>query len=202
MIYNKFPHQLFYFDRKEGAQRPTPPKPADIIKLEKKSHRTKAELRQREKAEQSLLTGITLKESPEVKDNKNAHKEFLRVRKLLEGIGKFDDLYGAVINRYCILYAEIKEFEEKRERFFTQLCEFQEKSEELIDNEEMTYKEYYTIEASMQKNLISLDRQVQTKRKMLSDIEKENVMTIASSLRSIPKKPEKKKNPLREAMGG
>src|SRR5699024_6320690 len=82
---------------------------------------------------------------------------------------------------------ENKEFEQKRERFYQQLCEFQEKAEELIDKGEMTYKEYYQIENSMQKNLISLDRQVQAKRRMMADIEKENVMTIASSIRSIPK---------------
>ncbi len=117
-------------------------------------------------------------------------------------IEKNDDLYGAMINRYCILYAENKEFEQKRERFYQQLCEFQEKAEELIDKGEMTYKELYQIENSMQKNLISLDRQVQAKRRMMADIEKENVMTIASSLRSIPKKPEKKTNPLKEALGG
>ena len=52
----------------------------------------------------------------------------------------------------------------------------------------------------MQKNLVSLDRQVQSKRKMLSDIEKENIMTIAASLRSVPKKPVKKVNPLKEAL--
>ena len=52
----------------------------------------------------------------------------------------------------------------------------------------------------MQKNLISLDKQIQAKRKMLMDIEKENIMTIASSLRSIPKKAEKKKNLLLEAL--
>ena len=35
-----------------------------------------------------------------------------------------------------------------------------------------------------------LDKQLQPKRKMLLDIEKENIMTIASALRVIPKKPE------------
>lgn len=179
---------------------PTPPKTADIIRLEKKSHRTKKELRQREQGEKALLTGITLKERQEVKDNETAHKEFLRLKKLLQKIDKFDDMYGAVINRYCVLYAETKEFEEKRERFYQQLCEFQDAKEDLLINEEMTPREYYGIEASMQKNLVSLDRQVQSKRKMLSDIEKENIMTIAASLRSVPKKPEKKTNPLKEAL--
>ena len=72
----------------------------------------------------------------------------------------------------------------------------------MVDNKEMTWKEAFTIEANMQRNLMSMDKQIQTKRKMLLDMEKENVMTIASSLRSIPKKVEKKKNALMEALGG
>ena len=64
----------------------------------------------------------------------------------------------------------------------------------------MTIKEYYNLELGMQKNLISMDKQVQTKRKMLLDIEKENIMTIASALRSVPKKTEKKENPLLAAL--
>ena len=149
-----------------------------------------------------MLTGIPLKERPEVKENETAHKEFLRLKKLLEKIDKFDDMYGAVINRYCILYAETKEFEEKKERFYRQLCDLEENKKELLETEQMTYGEYYKIETSMQKNLIALDRQVQAKRRMLSDIEKENIMTIASSLRSVPKTEAKKSNPLREALGG
>lgn len=72
----------------------------------------------------------------------------------------------------------------------------------LLETEQMTYGEYYKTETSMQKNLIALDRQVQAKRRMLSDIEKENIMTIASSLRSVPKTEAKKSNPLKEALGG
>ena len=90
-------------------------------------------MRVREKSEKSLLTGVTLKETKEVKDNEVAHKEFLRIVKLLKKIEKNDDLYGAVINRYCILYAETKGFEEKRERMYSQLCELQGKMQEMID---------------------------------------------------------------------
>ena len=72
----------------------------------------------------------------------------------------------------------------------------------MIDEEEMTMKEYYNLELGMQKNLVSLDKQVQAKRKMLLDIEKENIMTIASALRSVPKKTEKKDNPLLAALTG
>lgn len=159
-------------------------------------------MRQRKQAEQSLLTGEEIREKPEVKQNKIAHKEFLRIKKLLKNIEKNDDLYGVVINRYCLLYAECFEFEKKREKMFEQLCDLQEKEDELIEHEEMTQKEFYGIENSMQKNLIALDRQVQSKRKMLLEIEKENIMTIASALRSVPKKVGKKKNPLMEALNG
>ena len=149
-----------------------------------------------------MLTGIPLRERPEVRENETAHKEFLRLKKLLEKIDKFDDMYGAVINRYCILYAETKEFEEKKERFYRQLCDLEENKKELLETEQMTYGEFYKTEMSMQKNLIALDRQVQAKRRMLSDIEKENIMTIASSLRTVPKTEAKKSNPLKEALGG
>ena len=78
----------------------------------------------------------------------------------------------------------------------------QENYQKMIDEEEMTVKEYYNLELGMQKNLVSLDKQVQAKRKMLLDIEKENIMTIASALRSVPKKTEKKDNPLLAALNG
>lgn len=181
---------------------PTPTKPINVIKMEGHSHRTKKEIRQRQQAENALLTGQEIKERPETKNNKIAHKEFLRVRKLLQKIEKNDDLYGSVINRYCLLYAECEEFENKRETVYLQLCELQEKSGKMIDKEEMTVKEYFNLEIAMQKNIISFDKQIQTKRKMMLDIEKENIMTIASALRSVPKKVEKKGNPLLEALNG
>ena len=90
-----------------------PPKPANVIKLEGKSHRTKKEIRTRERAEESLLSGVGLKESKEVKNNPRAHQEFLRVKKLLTGIKKSDDLYGSSINRYCLTVAECAEFEKR-----------------------------------------------------------------------------------------
>ena len=174
---------------------PTPPKPAKLIAIEGKSHRTKKELREREKAEAALLTGKTLKETEEVKNNKIAHKEFLRIRKLLQSIEKNDDLYGSTINRYCLLLAECTEFEEKRETIFSRQKELEERKDD------MEFSEYINLQNDLVKSMLALDKQVQTKRKMLLDIEKENVMTIAASLRSIPKKTEKK-NPLREALSG
>ena len=49
----------------------------------------------------------------------------------------------------------------------------------------------------------AIDKQIQSKRKMLLDIEKENVMTIASALRSIPKKEDKETDkPLLKVLRG
>lgn len=174
---------------------PTPPKPAMVIELEGKSHRTKAEIRQRKKAEAELLSGKVLKETKEVKSNPLAHKEFTRLRTLLRSIGKDDDLYSGVINRYCMLSAECKEFEEKRENIYKRQQILEERSGEIeID-------EYIKLQNETSKMLLSFDRQIQAKRKMMFDLEKENVMTIASSLRTIPKKAEEKKSALREALG-
>ena len=179
---------------------PTPPKPTNVILLEGKSHRTKKELAERKRAEAQLLTGKILKEAAEVKENEKAHKEFQRIRKLLKSIEKDDDLYGATINRYCLLMAECSDFQDKRETMYRQMQDLQESKEEFERNEDL--KTYYMLQSTMQKNMIALDRQVQTKRKMVLDIEKENIMTIASSLRSVPKKTDKKKNPLMEALTG
>ena len=173
-----------------------PSKPTNVINMEQKSHRTKAEMRQRETAEKELLTGEKLREAKAVKENPLAHKEFLRVKKLLGNIGKNDDLYGNVINRYCLLLAECTEFEMKRENIYLRM-------DELEDHKaDIEFTDYIKLQIDLSKQLISYDKQIQTKRKMIFDMEKENVMTIASALRSVPKKVEKKKNPLAEALSG
>jgi len=175
---------------------PTPPKPFVVLKAEGKSHRTKKELKLREEGEKALATGVALKERPEVKNNPVAHKEFMRINKLLKSIGKNDAIYEAVINRYCLLQAECVEFEEKREKFYEQMSELEEKAFE------MEFKDYFKLQSEMQKNIINLDKQIQAKRKMLLDLEKENIMTIAAALRNIPKKVEKQDNPLLKALNG
>lgn len=81
-------------------------KPAQLIKLEGKSHRTKSELEHREKMEKALYTGISFKESPAVKSDPVAHKEFLRLKKLYKNIEYVDGLDEQIINRYCMLVSQ------------------------------------------------------------------------------------------------
>lgn len=185
---------------------PTPPKPCSVIKMEGKSHRTKAELNQREKGEKSLASGKAFKERKEVNENKVAHAEFLRINRLMEGIGKNDALYEPVINRYCMLQAECKDMEGQREEFYEMIHELKRTFHEAAEGMEPGKKTQLLLEftaqiAKMTASMVNLDKQIQAKRKMLLDIEKENIMTVASALRSIPKKVEDKKNPLLEALG-
>ena len=174
-----------------------PPKPFTVLSSEGKSHRTKAELAQRKNEEQALLTGQKLKESREVKENPVAHKEFRRVIKLLETIKKNDAIYEQSINRYCLMIAECAEINEKREEMWKNIKILEEHQSEFED-----VKQYFDLLISLQKNALALDKQLQSKRSMLLSLEKENAMTIASALRSIPKTPEKKTNALLQALGG
>lgn len=177
-----------------------PSKPVVVLENERKSHRTKAELQKRKEEEAKLLSGMEMKERKEVRENKEAHKEFTRLKKLMKNIEKNDALYETVINRYAMLLAECMDFEEKRESFYKDLQELTEHMDEIV--EETSLAEYHKMKNTMQKNILDIDRQVQAKRKMLLEIEKENVMTIAASLRSIPKNEDKADDPLLKVLKG
>lgn len=180
-----------------------PPKPYLVLQAEGKSNRTKAEMKQRKEAEEALLTGVALKERDEVKDNPVAHKEFLRLNRLLKKIEKNDDIYGPIINRYCLLLAECVEFEEKRERAYSQANMLEEKFEKISGELEFQdIRDFTKTISGLYKTIVSLDKQIQTKRRMLFDIEKENIMTISAALRSIPKEVKKEENPLLKVLNG
>lgn len=161
-----------------------PPKPLALVE----GHRTKAEKELRSKAESELLTGVKLKELPEVKDNEIAHKEFLRLKKLLASIDKNDDLFGSTINTHCLLVAECEELKFTRDLFEQNLRKF----ETQTAGEKITFTEEMKIRIALQKQILDCDKALMAKRKMLLDISKENIMTIQSALRSIPKKPKDK----------
>lgn len=182
---------------------PTPTKPYAVLVSEGKSHRTKAELNQRQKGESALSTGTALKERPEVKNNSGAHKEFLRINKLLQSIEKNDAIYEPVINRYCMIQAECRDFEEKREKIFDQAQRLEKMLDDFsgdIDFDDLrgAINDLGKIYGTM----ITIDKQIQTKRKMLLEIEKENIMTIAAALRSIPKKVDEGEDPLLKVLRG
>lgn len=158
------------------------------------SHMTKEELEYRKSQEEALLTKVPLTEFQETKENPKAHEEFLRIRNLLRKIEKNDDLFAGPVNRYAMLNAECLDFLEKRETFYKSIEEL-ENEYKTQDTKEPTIPtlDYLKMRTSLQGQIIALDKQIQNKRKMMLDIEKENLMTVASALRSIPKKPTESK---------
>lgn len=158
---------------------PRPSKPLALVE----GHRTKAEKDVRAKAESSLTTGEAWKEWPEVKSNPVAHKLFRKLTKLFEKIEKNDALSEPVINRYCLLQAECAAFEKDAERL-------RRRSDELEDHmSEMEFGEYIKLAVAIQKQIIANDSNLQKRRKMLLDIERETCMTLKAQLAAIPKKP-------------
>lgn len=186
---------------------PTPPKPISVIKSEGKSHVTKKQIQARQEAEKATLSGVAIKERPEVKNNAVAHKEFLRVTKLLNNLDKNDAVYEPVINRYCLIQAECTDLEEQKEHFYALVKKLKESWDNDLDELEPEIKADYYLKyirelVKLQNGIIKLDGALQTKRRMLFDIEKENIMTIAAALRSIPKKEEVSEDPLLKALRG
>ena len=163
-------------------------------------HHLAADKERRREAEKATLTGIAIRERGEVQRNPSAHEEFERVIELLTLAGKNDALIETVVNRYCMLLAECSALEVKREKIFATAEKLEQKLDELSDD--ATFAETRDAAKAISgiyATYIACDRQVQQKRTMLFNIEKENGFTIAAALRSIPKKVEKE-NPLAKAL--
>lgn len=161
-----------------------PTKPLALVQ----GHRTKAEKEVRQKAESNLITGFSLKEWPDVKSDEIAHKEFLRIKKVLKSIDKDDGLHEGVINRYCLLHSECKRFEDLKKSCNGEALELFVARQ----NGELDLLTYLDQKDKIQSRFLTLDKKIMDKRKMMLDIEKENIMTIQSALRSIPKKEQPK----------
>jgi phage terminase small subunit len=153
-----------------------PSKPTELILLEGKSHRTKAEIDHRKKNEQALYTGEFFQESPQVKSNKIAHAEFIRLRRLYDKITYVDALDQQVINRYCLEVANTYQLQEVVNRLYTEL----DKTERFEDR----LRVY---------DLINKALAAQEKNKtMLLKYEDRLFLNPTGRMRAIPKTPEKK----------
>lgn len=168
-----------------------PSKPVAVIRAEKRGHRTKAELDMREKAEAALLTGKPMQEWPATKQNTDAHNQFARLRRLLKGIGKDDALNEAVINRYCVMTAESADLERDRQRIVARQATL----DEWLKNGEIDAEDHYAQSGDLLGEKIGIEKALSIKRKALLDMEKENIMTIAAALRTVPKQPAEKPEP-------
>jgi hypothetical protein len=166
-----------------------PPKSHLQLVTEKKSHRTKAELETREKAEKALITGSSLKEWPDTKAKAVAHREFTRLKELMGAIGHDDALHEAVLNRYCLLLAECRDLEDLKKKTAKDINELGKR----LKSKEIDFLDFMDRKTNLVGQLMAFDRKIMDKRKMMLSIEKENLLTIAAALRAVPKKPKEEK---------
>lgn len=177
-----------------------PSKPVAVLKEEKKSHRTSRELAYRAREEQDTLTGEPIIEPASLKENKIAHKEFLRVRRILRKIKKDDELYGNPVRRYCMNAAKLEATNKTIDSLMDELERLKESRQEYLDQDDLPG--YYKMLTAIGNLLTKEEGLAKDIRREMDSFEKENCMTIASSLRSIPKTPTKKKSALEEALLG
>jgi phage terminase small subunit len=163
-----------------------PSKPVQLLKLEGKSHRTKAELEHRDKAEKSLYTGTTFKESPVVKADPIAHREFMRLKKLYKTIQYVDGLDEQIINRYCMLISQEQALAKMTERMRQDIYE--------VENVEDRLRIYESIAGVTDK--------VMKTRDMLLKLEDRMFLNPTARIKSIPKQPveEKKESAMAQFM--
>ena len=184
-----------------------PSKPISVLTSEARSHMTAKQKADREQAEKEILSGGKILESSSVKRDPVAHKEFLRVCRILSKIDKNDASYETVINRYCELLAECIHLKEQRDYSWETFTEIRATFKMLAaDN---TLEERIEVLTDLTKQLAGLtdamnkiDKILDSKRQMLFAIEKENLFTIAGALRSIPKKVEKEEDDLMKVLKG
>lgn len=172
-------------------------------------HRTKAELEERENAEKATMTGKKLAVAEETKENPAAYAEWKRVTRLMTKLNKNDAIFSAVMNRYCQLFGEIQDaFQQKNE-----VQRLLKKTEEAFDAASDTYEGDDAVKQIIQftkqingllKQISDIDNRIMSKRRMRMDIEKENAMTVASSLRTLPRASAapKSDNPLLGVLNG
>ena len=140
-----------------------------------------------------------------MKSNGYAHSEFKRVAALFKAMGKNDALFESTINRYCLLQAECYELNERNVEHSKMLVELREQVKEALKEMPSADKANFTLQYSKEISKIlammaKSDTQLQAKRKMCLDIEKENGMTVASALRTIPPRQDNKADALLEAL--
>ena len=126
-----------------------------------------------------------------------AHKEFVRVRKLLKVMEKDDDLYHNQINTYCLLHSEITKLSEEADAQRKDIEELRQAKESFDDE-----KEFWDLLSKAKKRLDTIDLKIDRKRTHREKIDRENGLTITAALRTVPKKPEESTSELKRALYG
>ena len=159
---------------------PTPSKPTELLLLEGKSHRTKAEISFRKAAEKKLQTTPLFFESPQVKKDRIAHLEFLRLRRLYSKIEFVDALDQQVINRYCLEVSNTHKLQEMMARLDGEL-----------DKEDLEFVDRMKVYDLIHKANVAVAKN----KELLLKYEDRLFLNPAARIRSVPKTPPKEEKP-------
>lgn len=152
-----------------------------VVQLRK--HLTTKEKEHREKAEAALLTGHIMRPSRVTRNDPVAYSAWKRLNALLGKIEKNDALFESVLNRYCQIISKTEKLAEAGTRIDVMTADLEARKSE------MSLEFYMKAMTDLIKMAQRNEQQLQALQKMALDIEKENIMTVASQLRAVPKKP-------------
>lgn len=151
-----------------------PRKPTNLIILEGKTHLTKEQIAKRLKEESSLNSKAPYQPNAKVKKNPIALEMFLKLQKLYKEIDFVDGLDENIINRYCLLTAEVDGMEILLQRMESDIdkCE---NSGQMI---------------TMYKSISGMEGNLNRSRDMLLKLEDRMFLNPTARIKNVPKKQE------------
>jgi len=152
-----------------------PSKPIELILLEGKTHLTKKQIAEREAKENSLKSDSPYQPNKKVKNNPVALEMFMKLQKLYKKIDYVDGLDENIINRYCLLTAEVDSMEILLQRMESDIdkCET---SAQMV---------------TMYKSISGMEGNLNRSRDMLLKMEDRLFLNPTARVKNVPKKQEK-----------
>ena len=151
-----------------------PSKPIELILLEGKTHLTKKQIEARKKKESSLNSETPYQPNKKVKNSPIAFETFGKLQKLYKKIEYVDGLDENIINRYCLLTAEVDNMEILLEKM-NDAVDKCETPEQMV---------------SMYKSISGMGSNLNKSRDMLLKIEDRLFLNPTSRIKNVPKKQE------------
>ena len=172
------------FATKGGIMARNHAKPIALVK----GHRTKEEIEHRTAMEEQSKSGQPMSMPDFMKNNPVAVKEFKRVKNLYKIINHDDEIYSATIGRYAMMRAEEDDLIKMKASFEKLLGSLDEK----LEKQEIEFLSYMELSNGVKRDYMKSIDLLAKHRKMLLDLEKTSLLTLAENIRAIPKKEEKK----------
>jgi phage terminase small subunit len=151
-----------------------PSKPVELIVLEGRTHLTKKQIEDRRKKEESLKSDSPYQPNKKVKSNPVALEMFYKLQKLYKKIDYVDGLDENIINRYCLLTAEVDGMEMLLQRMESDIDKCK-TSGEMV---------------TMYKSISGMEGNLNRSRDMLLKMEDRMFLNPTARVKNVPKKQE------------